>query len=58
MLKDKQACEAEAQILIKPKIYEKKLNRTSMWRQKQKQKNQNKKQKTKQKQKQKIRVSR
>ena len=30
MLKDKQVCEAEAQILIEPKIYEKKLNRTSM----------------------------
>ena len=49
MLKDKQVCEAEAQVLIEPKIYEKKLNRTSMWRQKQKQKNQNKKQKIKNK---------
>ena len=35
MLKEKQACEVEAQRLIEPKTYENKLTRTSMGRKKQ-----------------------
>ena len=34
MLKDKQACEVEAQRLIEPETYENKLTRTSMGRKK------------------------
>ena len=35
MLKEKQACEVEAQRLIEPETYENKLTRTSMGRKKQ-----------------------